>query len=155
MALIGVRQNQTQQEVTGARKGGGSTGAAIGAVVGGVAGGMAGYAAGNAPGAITGAMGGAAGGSAFGQKVGDMVDKPSNGTAIDRRAASQAPAEMYHSERSDALRQSLQAMNNQPPEIKQQYTGTLVAAYLSSLANDHTGMALPGEQQQQPPAGVA
>ncbi len=154
MALTQVRAPQQGQEVVGVKKGGGSTGAAIGAVIGGVAGGIAGYASGNVPGAIVGATSGAGGGGALGEKIGNAVDKPSQGTAIDRRVASQAAPEMYHSERSDALRQSLVALNNAPPEMQQQYGGHLVSAYLSSLANDHTGLAMPGEQQQ-PPAGVA
>lgn len=155
MALVQVRPTQQGQEVVGAKKGGGSTGAAIGGVLGGVAGALGGLATGgggNIPGAIVGGMSGAAGGAAFGQKVGDIVDKPSAGTAIDRRVASNAPPEMYHSERSDQLRQSLMALNNSPPEMQQQYGAPLVTAYMSSLANDHTGMALPG---QQPQPGVA
>ncbi len=152
MALTQVRAPQQGQEVVGARKGGGSTGAALGGIIGGVAGGIAGYASGNVPGAIVGATSGAGGGAALGQKLGEAVDKPSQGTAIDRRVASQTAPEMYHSERSDQLRQSLMALNNSPPEMQQQYGAPLVTAYLSSLANDHTGMPLPG---QQPTNGVA
>ena len=140
MALVGVRPTQSRQEIVGAHKGGAQTGQLAGAAIGGAVGAYFGGPAG--------AVGGATAGGNLGGMVGNAVAPAKEGTAIDRRVASQAPAEVYHSERSDQLRQSLAALNTQPPEIQQQYSQPLVTAYLSSLANDHTGMALPGQQQQ-------
>ncbi len=156
MALTQVRAPQQGQEVVGAKKGGGSTGAALGGIIGGAFGAVAGAATGgggNIPGAVVGGIGGAAAGAGVGQKIGDIVQPGSQGTAIDRRVASQSQPEMYHSERSEQLRQSLAALQQQPPEMQKQYATPLMTAYINSLANDNAGHPLPGEQPQQP--GVA
>jgi len=154
MALVQVAKPRQKTTIEGAHDSGGRTGTAVGAVAGGIIGGIAAGVGSGGSATALGAMQGAAGGAALGNTVGNFVAPGSSGhEAIDRRAAAAAQGpEMYHSERSDALRQSLTALNSQPPALQQQYGAPLVTAYLSSLANDHTGMALPG---QQPQPGVA
>lgn len=146
MALNSVQYRPPDQtKVVGAHEGGGRTGQIIGGAVGGVAGGMAGFATGGPAGAVAGGIGGAAGGAALGGTIGNMVAPPSAGTtAIDRRLSMQQP-QLFHSDRSEALRQSLIALSQQPQELKDAYSQPLIAAYVSSLANDHTGMTLPGQ----------
>lgn len=153
MALVGIQQPQARSKVVGQHEGGGKTGTAIGMAAGGAIGGILGS-AGGPLGAAGGAITGAAGGAALGNTIGNLVAPPSAGhEAISRRVDSMQP-QFYHSDRSEALRQSLMALSQQPQEIRSQYERPLTQAYVMSLANDNAGHPLPNQDYQYNP-GVA
>jgi hypothetical protein len=128
---------------SGGKKSGGKLGGQIGAVAGGVVGGMAGAVVGAgappaAPATIAlGAAGGAALGNGLGTMIGEQV-KPGREatTAIDRRAQQTSP-QLIHSEQSQQLKQSLVALQQQPPEVRQQYHVPLAKAYIQSVGLDN------------------
>tara|TARA_R110000868_G_scaffold9394_1_gene46901 strand:- start:5984 stop:6406 length:423 start_codon:yes stop_codon:yes gene_type:complete len=89
--------------------------------------------------AVGAVLGGAATGSALGGLVGGAADPGKAGTsAMERRLDSTQP-QFIHSEKSDALKQSLMALHEAPQEVRNQYGPQLVNAYLSSLHNDNVG----------------
>ncbi len=140
MALNAVQIVQRPDDVKtkSAHKGGGEFGSVVGGVIGGVAGAMAGTAAGG-PGAgtVAGGMAGAAGGASLGSTVGNWIDPArQESTAVSRRIQAAGP-QLYHSEQSDTLKQSLMALHSQPPEVQREYAMPLTHAYLSSIAKDY------------------
>jgi hypothetical protein len=75
--------------------------------------------------------------------IGEMAAPSRQGeTAITRRLQAPGP-QIVHSEQSNQLKQSLMALQQQPPEIQAQYQAPLVTAYMQSVAKDNpkTGMA--------------
>jgi hypothetical protein len=135
---VELRLRQETGTTTGARKGGGQFGTMAGLVGGAALGGAAAAVPGAAPAAIAmGALGGAGGGSALGGMLGEKVKPSSEGTtAIDRRIQAQSTPQVSGSEK---LRDSIMALHEAPPEIKQQYAQPLVSAYFASLAKERSG----------------
>ena len=144
MALQQVQQVAPQDvtKTTKARTGGGKFGTLAGLAAGAALGAAAVPTGGTTAAIAMGGIGGAGGGAALGGLLGEKV-RPGReaSTAIDRRIQSQGP-QMVHSETSEKLKQSLMALHQAPPEVKQQYAPTLVNAYLTSLGKDNgTGRA--------------
>lgn len=121
------------------REGGGKLGRDIGGVVGGVAGGVVGMASGGPAGAAVGAMGGTVAGANFGSMIGERI-KPTREekTAIDRRVNSQAP-QMMQSDSTEKLKQSIMALQSQPPEVRQEYMKPLIEAYAMQAKQNQGG----------------
>lgn len=145
ISQVQIMNRPDKYSSTEGKKGGGQTGQAIGAVLGGVVGGMAGSTTANPAGVYAGAMGGAATGASLGSAIGEKINPTTEGTtAIDRRIQSQQP-DIVHSERSEKLKQSLVALQSQPPEIQQQYLPTLTQGYIASVADDNPKKRNPWE----------
>lgn len=135
---------------TPGKKGGGKLGGMALGAVGAVAGGMAGFATGGPAGAVAGGMAGAAGGAALGERVGEMIAPGrAEASAMERKVDTQG-AEVFHSEQSDKLRQSLMALNTAPPEVQAEYKAPLATAYMTSVAMDNPK---PGQQPGAPMPG--
>lgn len=133
---------QDQVKTTSGRKGGSRTGQIIGGIIGGAAGAAAGTVAAPGAGTIAGGIAGAGGGASLGGTIGDMISPgKQESTAVTRRIQSSGP-QLYHSDRSEQIKQSLMALHSQPAEIQQQYAPPLTQAYIMSLAQDNqTGVA--------------
>lgn len=135
MAFQGVQVVSAPGVATGkkGREGGGKEGQMLGAAVGGIVGGMASGG--------SGAMTGASAGAGLGAMAGQAVDPgQANTQAMQRRVDSAGP-QIVHSEQSEKLKQSLMALQSQPPEIQQQYQAPLVHAYIKSIAMDNPAEA--------------
>lgn len=131
--------------VTPGKKGGGKVGGMLGGAVGGVAGGIAGFAGGGPAGAVAGSIAGAAGGASLGERLGEMV-QPSRAetSAMERKVGARGP-EVFHSEQSDKLKQSLLALQSAPPAVQQEYKPVLAQAYMTSVALDNPAKNAPGQ----------
>ncbi len=139
MALNAVQTIARPDDVKTSKghKGGGQFGSVVGGVIGGVAGAMAGTVAEPGAGTVAGGMAGAAGGAALGNTIGNWIDPAREGsTAVTRRIQAAGP-ELYHSDQSNTLKQSLVALHSQPPAVQKEYAMPLTQAYLSSIAKDY------------------
>ncbi len=136
MALNAVQTVARPDDVSTSKgkSGGGKTGSMIGAAIGGTVGAIAGA---GTPASIAGGIGGAAGGAALGNTIGNWIDPAKEGsTAVTRRIQASGP-QIFHSEQSDTLKQSLMALHTQPPAVQKEYAMPLTQAYLSSIAKDY------------------
>lgn len=139
IAPIELRQRPDQVRNTAAKKGFGEAGT-LGGLGGGAA--LGGLAAAAVPGATPaaiamGAVGGGATGASLGGLVGEKI-KPTTqaSTAVDRRIQAQSTPQVSGSEK---LRDSIAALREAPPEVKQQYAQPLVSSYLAALAQERGG----------------
>lgn len=147
MALrqVQIMNRPDSYSTTEGKKGGGQTGQALGAAIGGAIGVAAGGGLTGGTGAAAGGMAGAATGASLGSAIGEKINPTTQGsTAIERRIQAQQP-EIVHSERSDKLKESLMALQSQPPEIQQQYLPTLTQGYIASVAEDNPKKRNPWE----------
>lgn len=134
MALQQVQQVAPIQRERGSsgRAGGGKWGALGGALAAGAI-----VASGGA--AAPAVLGAAGTGAALGGLGGDMLRPAKEGkSAIERRIEAAGP-QMIQSDTSSKLRDSLTALHQAPPAIKQQYAPTLANAYLQSIGKDRAG----------------
>jgi uncharacterized protein YcfJ len=112
-----------------AKKGGSAMGAAVGAVAGGAIGSFA-----PGVGTAAGALAGASAGSSLGGQIGNAIDPARQGsTSIERRAEAGVP-QLQQSDKSEQLKQSILALQSQPPNLQKEYAPVLVDAYMTSVA---------------------
>lgn len=139
MAFRPIQVTPRVEQGSSGKKGGGGLGQVLGAV-GGAA--LAGGAAAAAP--ATGgatlpiaaaALGGAGGGAGLGQLVGEQISPTKQGSgAMERRLATTMPMMDNSGAAQAKIRDSLVALQSQPPQVQQQYAQPLVNAYLKAGA---------------------
>ena len=131
---------QQVQQVAPIQRERGSSGRAGGGKWGGLAAAVGAGAIVASGGAAAPAVIGAAGtGAMLGGLAGDAVRPAREGkNAIERRIDAAGP-QMIQSDTSSKLRDSLTALHQAPPAVKQQYAPPLVNAYLQSLGKDRAG----------------
>ena len=81
-------------------------------------------------------VGGTAG---LGGMAGGALDQGKAGKEAMQRRIETSEPQLLHSEASEKLRQSLMALHEAPPEVRQQYAPQLMGAYMQSLHQDNDG----------------
>jgi uncharacterized protein YcfJ len=127
VAIVGKQPEVVEKKGS---KGGSGMGQAIGAVAGGVIGSAV-------PGAGTaaGAMAGAAAGASLGGMIGNMASPATaTKTAMERRAEVPGVPQLQSSDKTSTLKESIMALQKQPPQVQQEYGPLLVDAYMTTVA---------------------